>query len=83
MYTIRLERQARKALAALPQPDYGRISAAIRALAQNPRPQGCRKLSGYDAWRIRVGNYRVIYEINDGDLIVIVVDIGHRRDVYR
>ncbi len=83
MYTVRLERQARKALAALAQPDYSRMSAAIRALAQNPRPTGCRKLSGYAAWRIRVGNYRVIYEINDGNLVVAVVDIGHRRDVYR
>jgi mRNA interferase RelE/StbE len=51
-------------------------------LEQDPRPPGCKKLKGRDAWRIRIGDYRVIYEINDGHLIVTVITIGHRREVY-
>jgi mRNA interferase RelE/StbE len=56
----------------------------IEALATNPRPPGCRKLAGYkDVLRIRVGTYRVLYSVNDKRIIVIVLKIGHRRDVYR
>jgi mRNA interferase RelE/StbE len=51
-------------------------------LELDPRPLGCKKLKGRDAYRIRIGDYRVIYEINDGRLIVTVVTIGHRREVY-
>lgn len=60
-----------------------RIIAAIRSLAEEPRPSGVKKLTGREAWRIRVGNYRIIYEIHDQALIVLVVSIGHRQDVYR
>jgi len=59
-----------------------RIDAAISALAGNPRPPGCRKLSGSEEYRIRVGDYRVLYEIEDAVLRVLVVEVGHRRDVY-
>lgn len=59
-----------------------RIDAAIWALAGDPRPHGCRKMSGSEEYRIRVGDYRVLYEIEDAVLRVLVVKVGHRRDVY-
>jgi mRNA interferase RelE/StbE len=60
-----------------------RILARIEKLANNPRPTGATKLSGHEAYRIRVGDYRVIYAIADEKLIVLIVEIGNRRDVYR
>jgi len=61
-----------------------RVDAAILALADNPRPAGCVKLSGLsDLWRIRVGDYRVVYEIRDRQLIVLIVGVAHRREIYR
>ncbi|MGA2401072.1 MAG: type II toxin-antitoxin system RelE/ParE family toxin [Syntrophobacteraceae bacterium] len=56
---------------------------AVRSLADDPRPAGVRKLTGREAWRIRVGDYRIVYEIHDDALVLLVVAIGHRRDVYR
>jgi len=75
-------RRASKALANLPIRDYERIKASIFALSDNPRPQGCVKLTGRPGWRIRVGDYRVVYEIDDQKLTVTVLDVGNRRDVY-
>ena len=63
--------------------DRQRIVRRIGELAQDPRPPGCRKLSGEDRYRIRLGEYRVVYAVQDEDLTVHVVKIGHRRDVYR
>ncbi len=83
MYTITIMRPAQRALTRIANPDYNRLVAAIQALVTNPRPPGCAKLTGRDAWRIRVGTYRVIYEIDDGPRIVTIVDVGHRRDIYR
>ncbi len=83
MYTVSIARAAQRALARITNPDYTRLVAAIQALATNPRPPSCAKLTGRDAWRIRVGTYRVIYEIDDGPRIVTIVDVGHRRDIYR
>lgn len=83
MYTVILAQPARRALRALPVRDEKRILTAVQALANNPRPTGCLKLSGSDLWRIRVGQYRVVYEIADDELIIRVVRVGHRRDVYR
>lgn len=60
-----------------------RILARLESLSQNPRPPGSVKLSGQDAYRIRVGDYRIIYTIQDDRLIVLIIDVGHRRDVYR
>jgi mRNA interferase RelE/StbE len=61
-----------------------RVDAAILALADNPRPSGCVKLSGPSGlWRIRVGDYRIVYEIRDEQLIVVVIGVAHRREVYR
>ena len=82
-YQLVILRRAQKELAQIPEPDYSRVAAAIQSLAQIPRPIGCIKLTGRDAWRIRVGQYRVIYEITDVACIVTVVDVGNRRDIYR
>ena len=83
MYTITILRRAQAAIERLPDAVQTRVRAAITALAHNPRPPGCLKLTGRDAWRTRVGDYRVIYEIDDTAHIVTVVDIGHRSSVYR
>jgi len=82
-YAIAILRRAQRELRRLPHEDYERVREAIRALAQNPRPPGCLALTGRTGWRIRVGNYRVIYEINDVQHTVTILHVGHRRDVYR
>ncbi len=82
-YRVEILRRAQKALARLPEQDYERIRDAIGALREEPRPAGCRKLSGREGWRIRIGPYRVIYEIEDVERVVTVLDIGHRRNIYR
>ena len=83
MYSIFILRRAQAAIRKLPDGPQGKVRAAIAALALVPRPPGCTKLVGHDAWRLRVGVYRVIYEIDDGVRIVTIIDTGHRRDVYR
>ena len=65
------------------QPYQDRIISAIRDLTEDPRPAGVRKLTGREGWRIRVGEYRVIYEIRDESLFILVVTIGHRREIYQ
>ena len=82
-YELFILRQAQKELADLPKRDYSRVKQAISNLKNNPRPEGCTKLTGREGWRIRVGNYRVLYDIDDAVRRVTVVNIGHRRDVYR
>jgi mRNA interferase RelE/StbE len=82
-YRIEVSRRAAKAVTSLDKPLRRKILAAIEGLAGNPRPAGCKKLAGQEAWRIRVGDYRIIYEIHDQVLLVIVVDLGHRREIYR
>lgn len=82
-YSIRILRRAQKALSRLPKRDYERLRDAIRALAENPRPPGARKLTDREGWRIRIGPYRVIYEIDDADRVVTVLDLGHHGDIYR
>lgn len=82
-HAVSILRRAQRELEELPRDVYQRIVPALRALANDPRPPGCQKLSGRQAWRIRVGNYRVIYEIDDSARTVLVVHVGHRRDVYR
>jgi len=74
---------ARKSIERLPRNIQKRIVNRIEALSSNPRPPGCTKLSGQEAYRLRVGDYRVIYTVFDDRLIVVVIDVGHRRDVYR
>jgi len=72
-----------KDLKELPQQDVQRILERIDALRDEPRPQGSVKLSGKEYYRVRQGNYRIIYEIQDAQLVVIVIKVGHRREVYR
>lgn len=83
-YTVLLSKNAGKELKRLPGPDANRVFKAIAKLGDNPRPNGCKKLKDFDdSWRIRKGNYRVIYTIDDDRIIVDVITIGHRKDVYR
>ncbi len=82
MYQVRIERKAQKKLEKIPDPYYSNIKAAVLDLANDPRPQGYKKLKGREAYRIRVADYRVIYEIQDTELIVDVIELGHRKDVY-
>jgi mRNA interferase RelE/StbE len=82
-YTLAILRTAQRELARIDPRYRSRIIESIRALGANPRPPGCCKLSGRDAWRIRVGDYRVLYEIHDSELRVVVITLGHRREVYR
>ena len=81
-YEVFILRRAQKELAALPKTDYERMRDAVMALAENPRPAGCKKLTGREGWRIRSGDYRAIYEIDDAQMRVTVLHIGNRRDVY-
>lgn len=84
MYRVFLERAAERDLRRLPGRLHLRVIAAIQALADEPRPKGCRKLTGTDRdWRIRVGDYRVVYEVDDAALEVRVNRVRHRREVYR
>ncbi len=83
-YAIEFKPSARKQLLALPLKDRVRVARKIDALADNPFPPGMKKLEATPvAWRIRVGDYRVIYEVQGQRLTVLVLRIGHRRDVYR
>ncbi len=82
-YSVRIKRSAAKELEAVPQKDRKRIVKRIEGLAAEPRPPGCEKLSGEEKYRLRQGDYRILYEIVDRELIVTVVKLGNRRDVYR
>jgi mRNA interferase RelE/StbE len=82
-YTVLIERYALKQIMKLDKKIIPVIKAAIFDLSDNPRPFGYKKLKGEDAYRIRVGDYRVIYEINDNTIIVTVVSVGHRKDIYK
>lgn len=82
-YSLFIEKSAQIGLSKIPYREQNKIIIAIQNLSENPRPSGVKKLSGRDAWRIRVGNYRVIYEIQDEKLVVIVVYIGDRKDIYK
>ncbi|MEJ6523783.1 MAG: type II toxin-antitoxin system RelE/ParE family toxin [Opitutales bacterium] len=76
-------RSAQKSLARIQAEDRETLSDAIRKLGDNPRLAGTRKLTGREAWRLRVGRYRVIYQVFDDRLVVSVISVGHRRDIYR
>ena len=83
-YRIEVLPSARKALEAIARPDRHRIEAKIAALAATPRPPAVEKLSGAETlYRVRSGDYRIVYEIRDEVLVIVVVRIAHRRDVYR
>ena len=82
-YRLTLRQSAVKELESLPRRDLARVMNRIKVLADNPRPPACEKLSGQERYRVRQGDYRILYEVNDSDQVVTVVKIGHRREVYR
>jgi mRNA interferase RelE/StbE len=82
-YSVSILRRAQKSLEKIRGNDYEKIKIAIFDLGNDPRPPGCKRLTGRDGWRIRIGDYRVLYEIRDTELVVLVVDVGHRREIYR
>lgn len=82
-YKITFKRSVAKDLRSIPKRDVKRILKRIDALAENPRGEGCIKLSGLDRYRIRLGLYRVVYEIIDDRLVITVVRVGHRSSVYK
>ncbi|MBI3985515.1 MAG: type II toxin-antitoxin system RelE/ParE family toxin [Lentisphaerae bacterium] len=82
-YELRFRKSVGKDLDPIPRRDVRRIIAAIQALADNPRPPQSKKLCGAEKYRLRCGVYRVLYEIQDATLVVCVVKVGHRKDVYR
>jgi mRNA interferase RelE/StbE len=83
-YKLRIKKSAAKELEAISRKaDRRRIVSRIEALAENPRPDGCRKLSGSERYRIRQGSYRIVYAIEDKQLVVYVVKIADRKSVYR
>ena len=82
-YGVQILRRAQKELAQLSNQDYKRVKEAIQDLSNDPRPQGCKKLTAREGWRIRVGDCRVIYEIDDTGQTLTVLHVGNRRDVYK
>lgn len=81
-YTVEVSGDAERELEKLPKKDIERIIKKIESLADAPRPRGCEKLGGSD-YRVRVGNYRIVYSVEDDKLVVLVIDIGARKDIYR
>lgn len=82
-YELAFRKSVARDLRALPVRDVRRIMQRIRALADDPRPPGSEKLSGQERYRIRQGVYRIVYEVEDARLVVLIVKVGHRSDVYR
>ena len=82
-YKVVVKKSVRKDIKGLAKKDVKRILSEILALADDPRPPGAKKLSGQERYRLRQGNYRILYTIEDDKLIICVVKVGDRRDVYR
>lgn len=82
IYRVEVERRAQKQLARIQSEHRERILAAIDALAEDPRPHNSRKLSGEESYRLRVGNYRVLYLVDDEETFVAVTRVGHRQNIY-
>jgi mRNA interferase RelE/StbE len=82
-YDLRIKRSAEKELRAVSRPDLPKLIDRIRSLAREPRPPGCQKLSGQEAYRVRQGDYRVIYTVNDQARLIEIVKVGHRKEVSR
>ena len=81
-YKIYLRESVEKDFSAIPKKDLEKILHRIEALAENPRPPGCEKLTGQERYRVRQGRYRIVYSIQDEVLTVWIVKVGHRKDVY-
>ncbi len=82
-YTVRIKRSAEKEMDRLPVKAFDRVSQAILKLEHDPRPPGSKKLRGVQEYRLRVGQYRILYSVDDRERVVVVSAVGHRRDVYR
>lgn len=82
-YNLVVKKSAERELRALPKQDLRRVTERLQYLSHNPRPLGCEKLSAHDQYRIRQGDYRIVYAIDDTARVVTIVKIGHRREVYR
>jgi len=82
-YSLIIKKSAERELRTLPKPDLRRVTERLRGLAQDPRPTGSEKLSGHDRYRVRQGDYRIVYAVDDETRTVQVVKVGHRREVYR
>ena len=82
-YELRIKPSAVKEIEELPRKDRARVARRIRELSEKPRPYGCEKLSEEEKYRIRQGNYRIVYSIDDAQLLVLIVKVGHRKEVYR
>lgn len=83
LYSVVLTESARKSLKAIHTTDQKRLYGAIELLRANPRPPAAKKLRNRDGFRVRVGDYRIVYEVSDTEILIVVFLIGHRRDVYR
>lgn len=83
MYKVELRRNAKKSLDRLQEQERTKIISALLELEHNPRPKGIEKIRGTELWRIREGDYRLVYHVDDKEKIITVVRIGHRRDIYR
>ena len=82
-YKVFFKKSVEKDLVPIPKKDLKKIINRIGGLAENPRPQGCEKLTGQERYRLRQGHYRIVYSIQDNELTIWVVKVGHRKDIYR
>lgn len=82
-YHVVLTRSAKKELLRLPDAIYDAVAEKLLALQETPRPDGCKKLKGHAGYRVRVGDYRMLYEIRDAEFVVTIYAIRHRREAYR
>ena len=83
-YRVQLSKRASRELDSLERKEQQRVRAALDLVAENPRPPRCVAMSGYQStYRVRVGDYRIVYEVRDNELFVFVINIGHRRSIYR
>jgi len=83
MYKVEIRRRAQRALDRLPKTDFQAVVQAIKELVQTPRPRGIEKVQSTGLWRVRQGDYRIIYSIDGNEHLVTVVRVGHRREIYR
>jgi len=82
-YRVFFKKSVEKDFGSIPKKDVKKIVNRIKALEEDPRPQGCEKLTGQERYRLRQGRYRIVYSIQDDKLTVWVVKVGHRKDIYR
>jgi mRNA interferase RelE/StbE len=82
-YKLFFKKSVQKDFDSIPKKDLKRILSRIESLSEDPRPKGCEKLTGQERYRLRLGRYRIVYSIQDDELTVWVVKVGHRKDIYR